>query len=93
MPAEQKFADRSWRAEDGLHLDLRGLACPEPLVTILRLIDAGGAGDVLIARLDQEPLMLYPELDERGWRHRLIAPAGGAPEDGHVVVEIVRPDA
>ncbi len=37
--------------------------------------------------------MLYPELDERGWRHRLIAPAGGAPEDGHVVVEIVRPDA
>jgi hypothetical protein len=93
MPPEQKFAGRSSRAGDGLHLDLRGLPCPEPLVTILRLIDSGGAGDALIARLDQEPLLLYPELDERGWRHRLIAPAGGAPQDMHVVVEIVRPDS
>lgn len=93
MP-EQKIAERMWRAEDGLHVDVRGLPCPEPLVTVLRLIDGGAVEDVLIAHLSQEPMLLYPELDERGWRRRVIASApGGAPEEGHVVVEIVRPGA
>jgi len=83
---------RLWRAEDGLHVDVRGLACPEPLVTILRLIDSGEAGDVLLAHLGQEPLLLYPELDERGCRHRLVPSLPeSAPQDGHVVLEIVRP--
>jgi len=66
-------APRMWRGEEGLHVDLRGLSCPEPLVAVLRLIDGGEAGDCLIAHLSQEPLLLYPELNERGWRHRLVA--------------------
>ena len=49
--------------EDGLHVDVRGLPCPEPLVTVLRLIDGGEAGELLMAHLSQEPLLLYPELD------------------------------
>ena len=82
---------RVWRAEDGLHLDVRGLPCPEPLVTVLRWIDGGEAGDRLTAHLSQEPLLLYAELDERGWRHRLIPPSGEARNEGHVVLELVRP--
>jgi TusA-related sulfurtransferase len=75
-----------WRADDGLHVDVRGLPCPEPMVAVLRLIDGGEAGDALVAHLSQEPLLLYPELAERGWRHRLL-PAAGA--DG-VALEMVR---
>ena len=83
---------RLWRAQDGLHVDVRGLPCPEPLVTVLRLIDGGEAGDVLFAHLSQEPLLLYPELDDRGWRYRLIAHADESSlQDGDVVLEIVRP--
>jgi hypothetical protein len=77
---------RVWRGKDGLHVDVRGLPCPEPLVAVLRLIDGGAAVDVLIAHLSQEPLLLYSELEERGWRHRLL-PSSGV---DHVVVEIVR---
>jgi hypothetical protein len=82
---------RLWRDQDGLHIDVRGLPCPEPLVTVLRLIDGGKAGDVLLAHLSQEPLMLYFELDNRGWRHRLIAATGeSSPPDGEVVLKIER---
>ena len=80
-----------WRAEDGLHLDVRGLPCPEPLVTVLRWIDGGEAGDRLTAHLSQEPLLLYAELDERGWRHGSISPSGETDEVGHVVIELFRP--
>lgn len=56
----------------GLHLDVRGKQCPDPLVEILRLIDLDQAGDSFTVDLDQEPLFLYPELDARGWRHELL---------------------
>jgi hypothetical protein len=83
---------RRWRTQDAMHVDVRGLPCPEPLVAVLRLIDSGEAGDLLLAHLGQEPLLLYPELDERGWRYRLIAPLGDTPlPDGEVVLEISRP--
>ena len=64
--------ERTWIAADGLHLDVRGLECPEPLVTVLRTID-GGEVRSLVVHLDQEPLLLYPELDDRGWSHELLA--------------------
>jgi TusA-related sulfurtransferase len=80
---------RVWRDEEGLHVDVRGLPCPEPLVTVLRLIDGGEAGDCLVAHLSQEPLLLYPELAERGWRHRLVV----ADQPDHVALEMVRPRA
>ena len=62
---------RIWHAADGLHLDVRGLECPEPLVEVLRTID-GGEITALIVHLDQEPLLLYPELDDRGWTHEML---------------------
>lgn len=67
---------RSWNASDGAHLDVRGLDCPEPLVAVLRTIDAGTIA-TLIVHLDQEPVLLYPELDDRGWVHEQLSPECG----------------
>jgi Uncharacterized conserved protein (DUF2249) len=64
---------RTWKAADGLHVDVTGLDPPEPMITILRLIDGGEVEGALIAHLDREPIFLYPELDERGWSHELVA--------------------
>ncbi|HEY4646084.1 MAG TPA: DUF2249 domain-containing protein [Steroidobacteraceae bacterium] len=76
--AEKPQDSRIWNDADGRHLDVRGLECPNPMVEILGLIDRGEAGDVLIVHLDQEPLFLYSELDDRGWAHELMAEGCGA---------------
>ena len=75
---------RLWHTPDGVHIDLRGLEPPEPLVSILRLIDAGEVDDVLIAHFDREPIFLYPELEDRGWTHELLGHScdGSECEDG-----------
>ena len=67
---------RSWRDDDGLHVDVRGLPPPQPMITLLTLIDAL-AEPTLIAHLDRDPIYLHPELAERGWgAQRLDADAG-----------------
>ncbi|MCG3188139.1 MAG: hypothetical protein LKCHEGNO_00031 [Burkholderiaceae bacterium] len=70
--------ERRWADADGEHIDVRGLPPPQPMVAILRLlagIDAGAASRTVIAHLDRDPLMLYPELVQRGWRARLLPQA------------------
>lgn len=62
----------SWLEADGLHLDVRGLEPPQPLVQILALIDSGEV-DRLIVHHERDPVFLYPELEERGWRCRRVA--------------------
>jgi hypothetical protein len=75
---------RTWRAGGIVHVDVRGLEPPEPMVTILRAIDSGEADNVLVAHLDREPIFLYPELDDRGWSHELMPSSCGSAdcEDG-----------
>jgi len=68
---------RTWRADDAVHIDVRGLEPPEPMVAILRAIDSGEADTVLVAHLDREPIFLYPELDDRGWSHELMPSSCG----------------
>ena len=70
---------RMWGTADALHVDLRGLDPPAPMVQILRIIDEGEIGAVLVAHLDREPVFLYPELDDRGWRHEIVALSYGEP--------------
>lgn len=55
-----------WEAEDGFHVDVRGLPPPEPMVRILELLDSARF-DSLLVHHDREPRLLYPELAERGW--------------------------
>jgi len=63
---------RRWVDADGLHIDVRGLAPPEPLVAIVSLIESI-ADDTVIVHHERDPQLLYPELAERGWRAERIA--------------------
>lgn len=54
--------------EGSVNLDLRGLEPPRPMVTILKTIDQSSVVDEIVVTLEREPLFLYPELAERGWR-------------------------
>lgn len=76
---------KRWREPDGVHLDLRGLQPPEPMITVLREIDAG-AMEPLILRLDRDPIFLYPELEDRGWSGRLLS---GTDEDDTAGVTVI----
>ncbi|MDP3085761.1 MAG: DUF2249 domain-containing protein [Rubrivivax sp.] len=67
-----------WREVDGLHIDVRGLAPPAPLVAILQLIETCDEALPVIAHLDRDPVMLYPELAERGWSAERVP---GAPDE------------
>ena len=82
---------RVWRDPDAVHIDVCGLEPPEPMVEILRMLDGGEVDAVLIAHLDREPIFLYPELDDRGWAHEIIASACGDPASAdEVMLRIVR---
>lgn len=85
-PSDQS---RVWRTADAVHVDLRGLEPPEPLVAILRMIDGGEVDHVLIAHFDRDPVFLYPELDDRGWTHEII-PHQCAFGDNGVMLSIAR---
>lgn len=58
---------RQWREGDALHIDVRGLAPPQPLVAILRLIESAPLATPVVVHHDRDPVLLYPELAERGW--------------------------
>ena len=69
--------ERRWSADDGEHIDVRGLSPPQPLVAIVRLLESIHETRAVVAHLDRDPLMLYPELAERGWvAQRMPAPSG-----------------
>ena len=60
-----------------LVLDVRGLEPPQPLVRVLREVDRLGPGDELEVRHDRRPILLYPQLDERGLTHETDEPDPG----------------
>lgn len=78
---------RTWSAADGLHLDLRGMAPPGPMVAILSTIERGEGGDAFVVHLDRDPVFLYPELAERGFDARAV---DGDPGEVRLVIERVR---
>jgi hypothetical protein len=80
-----------WRTADAVHIDVRGLEAPEPMVMILGLIDGGDVSSPLIAHLDREPIFLYPELDDRGWAHEILPSECGDPAcENEVLLQLVR---
>jgi uncharacterized protein (DUF2249 family) len=50
-----------------IEIDNRGLQPPEPMVRILDALTNLSDGDELVALMDREPLLLYPELQRRGF--------------------------
>jgi hypothetical protein len=67
----------TWQSGDAVHIDVRGLEAPKPLIAILGLIDGGGHAGHIVVHHDRDPVYLYPELEDRGWRYaRLSGPKG-----------------
>lgn len=58
-------------------LDVRGLEPPQPMVRVLEEIDRLGPGAELEVRHDRRPMLLYPQLDERGFVHETDEPEPG----------------
>ncbi|MCW5657177.1 MAG: DUF2249 domain-containing protein [Burkholderiaceae bacterium] len=68
---------KQWSEADAEHIDVRGLSPPQPLIAIVRLIESVDDARAVVAHLDRDPVMLYPELAERGWAaRRMPAPSG-----------------
>ena len=62
-----------WFEGDVAHIDVCGLEPPRPLVAILELIASAETGDKVIVIIDRNPLLLYSELEERGWTWKRLA--------------------
>lgn len=68
---------RRWVDADGIHIDVRRLLPPGPLVAILDLVESIRDATHVIVHHERDPQMLYPELAEIGWTaERIDAPAG-----------------
>src|SRR3990172_6218374 len=50
-------------------LDVRGLEPPEPMVRILERLDTLPPGQRFVVFHERRPMLLYPQLDERGFLH------------------------
>jgi hypothetical protein len=91
--AHARSADgsRKWRTADAIHIDLRGLEPPEPMVAVLQTIESGEVDTALVGYFDREPIFLYPELEDRGWSHELLESHCGSAdcEDG-IMLRMVR---
>jgi len=61
-----------WRTPDAVHIDVRGLEPPKPMLAILQMIDQDDVECVVVAHLDREPIFLYPELSDRGWSYEIL---------------------
>jgi hypothetical protein len=59
---------RRWVEADGVHIDVRGLQPPGPLVAILELVGSIHDATPVIVHHERDPQLLYPELAEIGWR-------------------------
>lgn len=68
----QELPGIHWNAPDGLHIDVRGLPPPEPMIAILRQLEMPNQTGPVTVHHDREPIYLYPELAELGWQYELI---------------------
>ena len=67
---------RRWVDADGIHLDVRGLPPPEPMISILALLESIREPTTVVVHHERDPQFLYPELAEIGWTAaRIDAPA------------------
>lgn len=61
-----------WREDqpvEPLRVDVRGLEPPVPMVRILNLLEQLAPGQRLMVTHERRPVLLYPQLDERGFQH------------------------
>jgi uncharacterized protein (DUF2249 family) len=70
-PAPAGAGGRAIASPDGdmVVLDVRGLEPPEPMVQILERLDTLAPGQRFVVFHERRPMLLYPQLDERGFLH------------------------
>lgn len=86
-PDGRQAQGKRWVEADGVHIDVRGLPPPAPLVAILELVESIRDTTPVIVHHDRDPQMLYPELAEIGWRALRI---DGEPGEVRLKLERVR---
>ncbi len=64
-------------AEEILVVDARGLEPPQPMAKILETLPKIEAGGEILARTDRRPMLLYPKLEDRGFKYRTTETADG----------------
>jgi uncharacterized protein (DUF2249 family) len=62
-----------WCEKDETHIDVRGLEPPQPMLSILRLLEKAEPGTTVVVHHERDPIFLYPELAERGWQWQQVA--------------------
>ncbi|MDT3677457.1 MAG: DUF2249 domain-containing protein [Burkholderiaceae bacterium] len=76
---------KRWVEADGVHIDVRGLPPPQPMVQILTLVRSIDNDQAVVVHHDRDPQLLYPELAEIGWSAEIV---DGEP--GEVRLRLVR---
>jgi hypothetical protein len=66
-------AARTWSDAEGVHIDVRGLPPPQPLVQIMTLVRSVDESVHVIVHHDRDPRLLYAELAEIGWTAERVA--------------------
>lgn len=56
-----------WEEDDGIHIDVRKLQPPQPMLAVLRVLEAEDGARQVIVHHERMPHFLLPELAERGW--------------------------
>lgn len=64
-------------AQRPARLDVRALEPPQPLVRVLERVASLGDDETLEVIHDRRPLLLYPQLDDRGFAHETDEPERG----------------
>lgn len=82
-PIRSDFGAPIWREDDGVHIDVRALEAPAPMVAILALADGPDHGGRITVHHRRDPLYLYPELAERGWSWQRV---DGEPREFRLVL-------
>ena len=77
VPDGRQTLGKRWVEADGVHIDVRGLSPPAPLVAILELVESIGDTTPVIVHHERDPQLLYPELAEIGCRAVRIDGAPG----------------
>ena len=78
-PGEGALPEAAPEAPAEVLVDARGLEPPQPMQRILEALARLPQGAALRARTDRRPMLLYPKLEERGYRYE----TGEAEDDGY----------
>jgi Uncharacterized conserved protein (DUF2249) len=58
---------RVWEEAGSVHIDVRSLPPPQPLVQILQLVQQSAGRGPIFVHHDRDPTLLYAELLQLGW--------------------------